>query len=280
MSIPDLLNSPAELNTINSGLATSLAEFALNNPNVIYWLKTLGHTQVEPPHTGFYLETFPGRGEPEEVISAWSKRQDLRKLEYLSNLSPEKIAETQRLQDTYDRTLRFTQEQTNSSIQILRNSKFGLRQIFLDMLDKKSSNTETMLDIMRQHGIQVNLFPDREKGFGNKDNHGQVRYREGGWITNFNANALRDPSEILHEFIAIESFNPYISDFPTLKTRLLHPISCLFNGYSVHDFNARSRYSEYTPLAIPILESTYELLNMYRGEGNYPYHENFRTILK
>lgn len=190
----------------NDVLLKGIAEFCMGNPSIREDLEHLGYSRLEPPYSGYVMETIP-RGMTESEMELWKKEKVREKLEFYANLDDDTKQRIEAESADYNQAVKYVESQVLDTLDTIKNSKFGLREIFNRKLRGETVEVKDMIDIMTENGVKVEQMPDREEGFGLPDNHGQSRHTKDGWKARFNKTALEDPSEVMHELAAIEVFD-------------------------------------------------------------------------
>lgn len=187
-------------------LLKGIAEFCMGNPTIREDLEYHGYRRLEPPYSGYVMETIPP-GISDREMKLWNNEKVREKLEFYANLDDDTRQRIEADSVDYNRAVEYVKKQLLITLDSIKDSRFGLREVFERKLRGEAVEVEDMIGIMTKHDIKVEQMADREVGFGLPDNHGQSRYTKDGWKVRFNKTALEDPSEVMHELAAIEVFD-------------------------------------------------------------------------
>jgi hypothetical protein len=187
-------------------LLKGIAEFCMGNPTIREDLEYHGFSRLEPPFSGYVMETIPP-GISSSEMETWKKAKVREKLEFYANLDDDTKQGIEADSVDYNKAVEYVKLQVLETLDTIRDSRFGVREVFERKLRGENIEVQDLIGIMTEHDIKVEQMPDREAGFGLPDNHGQSRYTKDGWKARFNKTALEDPSEVMHELAAIEVFD-------------------------------------------------------------------------
>lgn len=244
-------------------LVKSLAEVVLEDASIKTQMERLGFQQFSPPHTGFIAETIAPELSEEETKS-WFKSQDQKKQDFFDNMTEEEKNRIATQQTLYNSSLNFIIPQVITSLELLKDNKYGLGDVFMAEIQGLEPSSQKMIEIMKSKGVNVSEFPDQQEGFDGENNHGEARFIGDTWTAKFNNVALSEPVEVLHELVAIECFDIYIRNTPSLKDTLaLLPVGLILlsNGRSFKDSIARGQYKSKDMLIILIIEAAFDLIS-------------------
>ena len=269
-------------NQIEPETLTMLVEFSLRDEEIRKDLQKQGFTRFEPAYTGYLRDTAP-LPSLEESSDEWEQRQQMQKEKYFASLTEEDKERISKEKVEYDRVVAYVTEKTTESFSYLRESRYGLKEIFDIILAGKGNELkpEEIIKIMKEKGINVQEFPEQEKGFDGGENHGESRYRNGKWTVKYNEIALKDNREILHELIAIEVFDRIMQENPTFTNSLanlpLRLLASAFQGTSFKESGPRTEYGRKKMLTISILDCFVNEFKSY-GPGS-PTLQKLRRVL-
>lgn len=244
-------------------LVKSLAEVVLEDASIKTQMERLRFQQFSPPHTGFIPETIAPELSEEETKS-WFKSQDQKKQDFFDNMTEEEKNRIATQQTLYNSSLNFIIPQVITSLELLKDNKYGLGDVFMAEIQGLEPSSQKMIEIMKSKGVNVSEFPDQQEGFDGENNHGEARFIGDTWTAKFNNVALSEPVEVLHELVAIECFDIYIRNTPSLKDTLaLLPVGLILlsNGRSFKDSIARGQYKSKDMLIILIIEAAFDLIS-------------------
>lgn len=259
---------------------TTLAETCLNDREIRQELEQKGFKQFYPGYVGFSFDTIPP-GLSAEQYEQWQLKEQQRRVEYIDNMDPLKKERISNENTAYEQTLNYLKHQVLFSLDLLNESKYGLKDFFNKAIIKDPIDTIDIINTMKNHDINVLEYPNQEIGFDGKDNHGESKYVDGKWNVKLNKIALSDPTEILHELIGIESFDCYLRNKPSFRETLSTLPIGLFvmtMGKSAQESIARGQYNRKHMMTIPILESLYKTVNSYKAES--PFLNRFSNTIK
>jgi len=265
--------------TIDPTFEKTLTHIVLNDIDIQKDLRKSGYTQFQPPYTGFTFDTIPPYLTPQQY-EQWEVEQERRRARYLEDMPMEKKERIAKEQKGYDRTVEYTQLQVRNSLELLQNSRYGLKDVFKNRLKGEEVDSRNMISSMKEHGIEVKEFPEWESGFDGKSNHGEARYTNGKWSAKFNMIALEDPKEVLHEYVAIEAFDQFLRERPSFGNAIKAlPLSLvvLMIGKSGRESFARGQYVSQKMLTIPIIEEFYSVISSYKDTS--PTVQNLKRYL-
>lgn len=269
-------------NEIEPETLAMLVEFSLGEEEIQKDLRKEGFTRFEPAYTGFLRDTAP-LPSLKESPDEWEQRQQAQKEKYFASLSEEDKERISREKIEYDRVVTYVTEKTKESLLYIKESRYGLKEVFNIILDGKGQELkpEKIIKIMREKGLDVQEFPGQEKGFDGGENHGESRYRNGKWAVKYNEVALQDNGEILHELLAVEIFDRIMQENPKFTNSVLNfPLRLLIStvqGTSFKESGTRAEYVRRKMLAIPILECLMEEFKSY-GPGSPILQKLKRTL--
>ena len=277
---PDVAPPSESHDTTNSDFVHSLAESSLRDETIKRDLRSSGFKQFEPPYTGFIPDTFPYYLN-EEQGARFREDQNQKKLEFFSTMDPVEKASIAVQRKKYDATINYLSGHVQDSLELLKNSKYGLREVFKNVMDGQVMNSSTIIELMKLHNIKVAEFPNQQIGFDGKTNHAEARYTKNEWQVKLNAVALGNPREIVHELAAIESFDPYLRNKPSLgeavKALPAQIFTLLLSGKPIRESLARGQYIGKGLLSIPLLETYYDILTALGGKS--PFVQGFSRYL-
>jgi len=249
----------------------SLAEIALHDEAIQTDMKRKGFQQFTPPYTGFVFDTFPP-GLTDDQAKQWRENQDLKRKRFFESMSEDEKVRITNQQKSYEVAIDFLIPQVSTSLELLRGNKYGLGEVFSSQSQKQELSSQRMIEIMKSKGIIVHEFPQQNEGFDGKTNHGEARFAGNTWTAKFNKVALSEPLEVLHELIAIECFDLYIQNRPSLREALTSmPIGLivLSTGKSLRESFARGQYISQGMMTIRILESLFDTISHFGQESQF-----------
>ena len=277
---PDLSPSTESLDISNSDFVHSLAESALRDDTIRKKLEQSGFKQLEAPYSGYIFDTFPPDLNQEQA-ARFRAEQNQKRLEYISTIDPKRKASITVQREKFDATISHLSAQVQDSLELIKNSRYGLREVFKNEMDGQIMNPQAIIELMRSHNVKVEELPNQQIGIDGKTNHGESRYTGNEWRVKLNAVALRDPREIIHELAAIESFDPYLRNNPSLgeavKAIPAQILKVLLSGKEIPESLARGQYTSKGQLSIPLIETYFDLLTTFGGKS--PFMQGFSRYL-
>lgn len=244
-------------------LVKSLAEVVLEDASIRAQMTRLGFEHFSPPHTGFIPETIQ-QGLSEKETQAWLTTQEEKKSQFLNNMTEEGKQRIATQRTCYENALNFVIPQVITSLELLKDNKFGLGDVFMAEIQGLEPSSQRMIEIMKSKGVDVSEYPEQQEGFDGEDNHGEARFIGGKWTAKFNKVALLEHAEVLHELIAIESFDLLISKTPLLKDILVSlPVGLILvgSGRSIKEALARGQYQSKEMITILIIEAAFDIIS-------------------
>lgn len=256
---------------LDSSFVKICTEIVVQNTEIQEELKQKGFTQFYPAYSGFSFDTIPP-GLSKEQYEQWQLKEEQRRKEYIDNMDPLKKEMLKNEDIEYERTLKYLKPKVISSLELIKENRYGLKDVFDKAAKKEPINTTQIINTMKSNKINVLEYPQQEIGFDGKENHGESRYSNGQWTVKFNKIALSDSREILHEYIAIEAFDYYLRTKPSFREALTTlPIGLLVmtTGKSTQESLARGQYIKKHMMTIPILENLYRSISAYRPDSEF-----------
>lgn len=267
---------------IDSSFVHLLTERMLYDDDIREELIKNGFTQLHPAYTGFTFDTRPP-GLTKEQSELWDDEQKIKMKNNLDNLSPYSKQRIQNENTEYERTLNYLKPEIISSFDILRENRYGLNDIFKKAINKEPLNQSDIIANMKKYNINVLEYPNREDTFYWNDNHGEAKYSNGKWNVKFNKVALSDSTniEILHEYIAIESYDYYMRHKHSFKDNLSalpQSVLMMATGKSPEESFARGGYNTRKIMSIRILENMFSIIS--KEELDSKLLNNFKQAVK
>lgn len=268
--------------SIDPSFVNLLTERMLYDDEIREELIKNGFTQLHPAYTGFTFDTIPP-GLTKEQYEIWKNEQDIKMERNLNNLSPHSKQRIQNENTEYERTLNYLKPEVISSFDILKENRYGLNDIFKKAINKEPLTTSDIIANMRKYNIKVLEYPNRENTFYWNDEHGEIKLFDGKWTVKFNKVALSDSTnlEILHEYIAMESYGYYMRNRRSIKDNfkaLPQSVFMMATGKSPEESFARGGYNTRKIMSIRILENMFSIIS--KEELDSKLLNNFTKAIK
>jgi hypothetical protein len=264
-------------NDTDSEMVNSLVWNMLSRPAIQEELKSIGFNQLEKPYLGFvYDKTHSPDLTPEQELN-WQEEKEKALEQYWRDLPEERKEIYNSGMVEYRKAVEYMKEPILETLELIKTSKFGLKEIFQKHINNEKITSQNVIDIMKEKGVVVEENPEKEQGWGLKgDNNGISRYRSGKWHVKLNKIALNDPRAILHELYAVELFDSLIQENPKIGdilTGITYGVMHFLKGFHFQEAQARGKRFFSKQMSLHILEGLY--VNLVSIRRFYPQFQEY-----